>query len=163
MHGLVQAFKLIAAFMPVSHLLLPLLLVVLGHGIASTSKVLFRNLRRADLAATGELCRRGLAAEAGIGVELEDRFERLVSQGLKHAMVVAVDPQSDAVVGFLEVGTLPSPVPTPVIWNGVKAEGFPEVPYLANVVVDERFRRQGIGYRLVAIGGKVARKVGSAL
>ena len=123
------------------HGLLALLFPLVWMGFAA--KVQYRNLRRADLIAAGELCQRGLAAEAGIGAQLTQRFERLVSQGLKHAMVVAVDPSSDAVVGFLEVGTLPSPILMTVSWQGADLEGFPEVPYLANVVVDERFRRQG--------------------
>ena len=141
-------------------LLLLALASLLGYVSAEASgKIQFRNLRRADLPAAGELCQRGLAAEADIGVQLADRFERLVAQGMKHAMVVAVEPGSEAVVGFLEVGTLPSPVPMTVAWRGADVQSFPEVPYLANVVVDEGFRRQGIGYRLVAIGGKVAAKV----
>lgn len=110
---------------------------------AVSAKIQYRNLRQADLAAASALCQRGLSLEAGFGLELEERFERLVLQRSRHAMVVAVDGDCEEVIGFLEIGSLPSPVPRTVTWKGASMEGHPEVPFLANVVVDEPYRRQG--------------------
>jgi ribosomal protein S18 acetylase RimI-like enzyme len=75
-------------------------------------------------------------------------------------MVVATDSESKEVLGFLEVGTLPSPVAETVEWEGATTQVRPEVPYLGNVAVSRECRRQGVGSKLVRIGLKMAEKWG---
>ena len=59
-------------------------------------------------------------------------------RGYKHAMVLA---QADAsVVGFMEVGMLPSPLPRT---EAGADETFPDVPYIGNLCVDPGYRRRG--------------------
>jgi len=64
------------------------------------------------------------------------------------------DPQKHQLVGFLEMGTLPSPIFIPI--DGIQAR--PELPYLANVAVDASTRRRKIGSTLVQLATKIAAK-----
>ena len=118
--------------------------------------------------------------------QFSDRLLRLVDGGIKHAMIVAVkEEQSNNIIGFLEVGMLPCPVERnmvleqPIsntitssssssssesIWEDVakaQSQGIKsrsDVPYLGNVAVQETYRRQGVGQKLVRIGMKIAQK-----
>ena len=102
-------------------------------------------------------------------------------------MVVAEDAGTKEIIGFVEIGTMPSPVMLRTEWEGNIIESYAETPYMGNVCVDEGYRRQGsycmlylfllsfkdimkvysslllikgIAYRLVSIGNKVALKWG---
>ena len=119
-------------------------------------------------------------------IQFSDRLLRLVDGGIKHAMIVAVteEQSNNNIIGFLEVGMLPCPIEPNVvheqpisntitssmssesIWEDVaKAQSQSQgrnsrsdVPYLGNVAVQETYRRQGVGQKLVRIGMKIAQK-----
>jgi ribosomal protein S18 acetylase RimI-like enzyme len=117
--------------------------ILLSCWVSGALKILYRNLQRPDLTAAGDLSARCFDFNtASFTSELEQRFDQLVIGGFKHAMVVAVDETSQAIVGFVEVGTLPSPVPVRKEWQGNIIEEYPESPYMGNVCVDPDFRRQ---------------------
>eukprot|EP01041_Mallomonas_annulata_P008735 gene8735-18054_t len=119
--------------------------------------VLYRNVKETDLKNVSILCANVFASASDTDTNLisyedqyVDRFKNRVDQGLKHSMVLAsVD---DIVVGFVEVGMLPSPL------RSVSGD----VPYLGNLAVEPSFRRLGIGRRLVRIGLKTAEKWGES-
>jgi len=87
-------------------------------------------------------------------------------ESLPHSFLVATMPSSvvddtgtsdqykHQLVGFLEMGTLPSPIYIPI--DGIKAR--PELPYIANVAVDPSTRRRKIGSTLVQLATKIAAK-----
>lgn len=66
--------------------------------------------------------------------------------------------QKDYVVGFVEIGMLPSPIKEEKEWNGVLTKATVDVPYLGNLVVDNEWRRNGIASKMVRIVLKVAEK-----
>ena len=90
-------------------------------------KLEYRNAKAADLEAISSLCseafdgpfqwHQAIAKQRSINeykAQLSDRLTNMVNRDAKHAMVVAVDG-SDGVVGFLEVGMLPSPLATDAV------------------------------------------------
>ena len=90
----------------------------------------------------------------------QDRYKQSLKKRLdmpQHAMIVAIS-EDDKIAGFMELGTLPSPVPVVITWNGVETQKRPEMPYLANLAVDKDFRRQKIGTELVRLALKIACK-----
>ena len=122
--------------------------------------------------------------------QFEDRFSRFIRGGKKHAMICAVEADTtieagvegcsnsyinsgDAVAGkicsypqglqgFLEIGTLPSPVPVEVGWLGNIVKAKVDVPFIGNVAVAPQHRRRGVGTRLVRIAERVAQKWGDS-
>ena len=99
-------------------------------------------------------------AEDGYKKQLDYRMEKLVKAGAKHALIVVVpDTNGDGdVAGFMELGTMPSPIPVTVEWNGCMTETRPEMPYLANVAVGTKYRRQKIGSKLVQLAIRISEK-----
>ena len=89
-------------------------------------KLEYRNARDSDIASISELCSESfdgpfqwhqqiqkLQSIDSFKVQLKDRLTNLVAKGVKHTMIVAIDSERSekyAVVGFLEVGLLPSPI-----------------------------------------------------
>ncbi|OEU14087.1 hypothetical protein FRACYDRAFT_262494 [Fragilariopsis cylindrus CCMP1102] len=84
---------------------------------------------------------------------------------LPHSFLVATIPSlsiivddndtSTSVVGFLEMGCLPSPIPISI---GGNKNARPELPYIANVAVNPTARRRKIGSTLVRLATKIAAK-----
>ena len=78
---------------------------------------------------------------------------------LPHFFVVATipgdstdkDQETDRIIGFLEMGTLPPPIPNSPI-------GKVELPYIGNVAVSNDSRRRKVGSTLVRLATKVAAK-----
>jgi len=78
---------------------------------------------------------------------LETRLNQIISAGdgcnaSRYAMIVASDAQTGRVVGMVEMGLLPCPVP-------LSRRPAPELPYLVNLAVLKEYRRRGIGQQLV--------------
>ena len=89
-------------------------------------KLEYRNAKESDIPSISELCSESfdgpfqwhqqiqkLQSIDAFRVQLKDRLTNLVAKGVKHTMIVAIDneqPEKYAVVGFLEVGLLPSPI-----------------------------------------------------
>lgn len=89
-------------------------------------KLEYRNAKISDIGSISELCSESfdgpfqwhqqiqrLQSIDSFKVQLTDRLNNLVSKGVKHCMIVAVDgekPEKSSIVGFLEVGLLPSPI-----------------------------------------------------
>lgn len=134
----------------------------------------FRNVQTEDLRIIAGLCvdvfegpfqwYDSLKRQAGIesmSSELHDRYFRFIKGGKKHSMVVAIEKdanKNNEIAAFLEVGTLPSPITVNSTWEGQAVETRPEVLFLGNVAVSDKYRRRGIGSKLVKIGCKVAEK-----
>ena len=98
-------------------------------------KLEYRNAKSSDIDSISELCSESfdgpfqwhqqiqrLQSVDAFKVQLKDRLNNLVAKGVKHCMIVAIDSEQsekNSVVGFLEVGLLPSPIgiepPTPVM------------------------------------------------
>lgn len=148
----IQVLEVLAAEMLLN------LAIALAISSALGGTIQYRNLQRADLSSASDLVIKSFGLNEQFADELTDRHERLVVGGFKHSMCVAVD--DGTVVGFMEVGMLPSPVPRRTEWQGNIVESYPESPYIGNLCVQEAYRRQRIGYRLVAIGQKMAQKWG---
>jgi len=157
---------------------------------AMSMNLVYRNVKTADMDAVASLCseafdgpfawHQALAKQQSVKeykAQLSDRLTNMVQRDAKHAMVVALD--GSEVVGFLEVGMLPSPLanddddaivtsaadatPPRSVWEEAAEESRvsrAEVPFLGNVAVAPSHRRQGIGARLVRVGMKVAEKWG---
>ncbi len=81
---------------------------------------------------------------------------------LPHLFLVATIPWSseegstneqevDRIIGFLEMGTLPPPIPNSPI-------GKVELPYIGNVAVSNDARRRRVGSTLVRLASKIAAK-----
>lgn len=88
--------------------------------------------------------------------QFNERYTRFVAAGYKHAMIVACEPSENegsgvttSVIGFIEVGQLPSPINSA---DGLERE---DKPYFGNVAVSPSVRRQGIGQRLIKIAMKL--------
>lgn len=61
------------------------------------------------------------------------------------------EQEEDRVIGFLEMGTLPPPIPNSPIGNV-------ELPYIGNVAVSNDVRRRKVGSTLVRLATKIATK-----
>lgn len=144
--------------------------VVFGSKIPTKSNIKFRNVRDTDIAPLAVLCADTFEGPFGMldffqknkyesefAQQISDRYRRLVLNGMKHAMLLA-ETENEGIVGFLEIGMLPSPIPVKKQWEGQEIEERPEVPYLGNVAVSSTCRRQGMGSKLVRIAEKVAEK-----
>lgn len=75
---------------------------------------------------------------------------------LPHLFLVATIPsaeeqRTDQIIGFLEMGTLPPPIPNSPI-------GKVELPYIGNVAVSNDVRRRKVGSTLVKLATKIATK-----
>ncbi len=96
--------------------------------------------------------------------QLKLRYNTLILQERKHAMISAVESvnlsqNQQKIVGFVEVGMLPSPFLSSVeLQDGTITRRREESLYLGNVVVNREYRRQGIGRRLLYISIKVSEK-----
>jgi ribosomal protein S18 acetylase RimI-like enzyme len=104
-------------------------------------------------------------AEDGYKKQLETRMEKLVKQGAKHALIVAANEDAGGeIAGFMELGTMPSPLAvlssttTTTTWQGIEIETKirPEKPYLANVAVGRDYRRNKMGSKLVRLAMKIS-------
>lgn len=89
-------------------------------------KLEYRNAKLSDIRAISELCSESfdgpfqwhqqiqkLQSIDSFQVQLTDRLNNLVLKGIKHSMIVAIDnekPEKSSVMGFVEIGLLPSPV-----------------------------------------------------
>lgn len=140
---------------------------------ASQTKFKFRNVQLDDIGSLAEMCAETFEGpfswldtlkkrrfEDEFKGQFKDRYTRLVQGGIQHAMILCEAPGQGGteVVGFLEVGLLPSPVVVPVSWEGQETESRPEVPFLGNVAVSPARRRQGLATKLVKLGEAVCRK-----
>ena len=107
-----------------------------------------------------------LSPERQLVLIAEKLAERMVDakkeESLPHLFLVATIPSSpeketsseqdeDRVVGFLEMGTLPPPIPNSPI-------GKVELPYIGNVAVSNDVRRKRVGSTLVRLATKIAAK-----
>jgi ribosomal protein S18 acetylase RimI-like enzyme len=97
-------------------------------------------------------------AENAYQTQLQNRMAGLVQQGAKHSLIVAVNQGNDEVAAFMELGTMPSPIPVTTFWEGQEIESRPELPYLANLAVSDTCRRQQLGTKLVRLAMKIAEK-----
>ena len=132
------------------------------------SKLVFRNVKRGDISNVANLCAECFNGPFGIlevfkkkqaintfETQLSDRFQGLIEGGAKHVMILGEDTDNhNKIIGFMELGTMPSPISTIKEWEGKKIEIKPEIPFLGNVVVDEDQRRKGIGSKLVKLALK---------
>lgn len=146
---------------------------------ANTLQITYRNLQLQDIPLVAELCsinfddtsatnRIKQDSIKGHIEQLSQRYNEMVlgkeaiKNGKKikdrHAMIVAVESNTNKLAGYLEVGLLPSPVKIEVEWAGATTLAHVDVPYLGNVIVNGECRRKGIGSRLVRVGIKVAEK-----
>lgn len=88
------------------------------------------------------------------------------SSSLPHAFLVATKTTTTnkavaadhGIAAFLELGTMPSPIVMERIWNGVPISTRPELPFVANLVVDPSTRRQKVGYTLLQLAIKIGKK-----
>jgi ribosomal protein S18 acetylase RimI-like enzyme len=133
--------------------------------------IAYRNLRGEDIEQVGNLCSETfdgpfqwyqfLDKQKSINTfqqQFSERYDNFVLKGFKHSMVVAVDPTSSEIVGFLEIGRLPRPLPKTKVWMNETIETRDDVPYIGNVVVQSEYRRASIGSKLLRIAFKVAQK-----
>jgi ribosomal protein S18 acetylase RimI-like enzyme len=103
-------------------------------------------------------------AEDGYKKQLKTRMEKLVKQGAKHALIVVANEDAGGeIAGFMELGTMPSPLPvlsttTISTWQGIEIESKirPEKPYLANVAIGRDYRRNKMGSKLVRLAMKIS-------
>ena len=89
--------------------------------------------------------------------QLEKRMKSLVQAGAQHALIVAAD-ENEKIAGFMELGTMPLPIPVVTTWEGIETTIRPEMPYLANLAVDKEYRRQKMGSKLVQLAIKISSK-----
>jgi ribosomal protein S18 acetylase RimI-like enzyme len=82
----------------------------------------------------------------------------LVQAGAKHTLIVVANTESGEIAGFMELGTMPSPIPLMSQWEGIEIETRPEMPYLANVAIAEAYQRQKMGSKLVLLAEKLSKK-----
>eukprot|EP01031_Cornospumella_fuschlensis_P024216 gene24217-29285_t len=97
-------------------------------------------------------------AQINLQSELQDRFVRYIGSGRQHAMLVAVNRTSQNIVGFAEVGMLPSPEQIKRTNETSQLSRRPDVPYLGNLAVCQSSRRLGIGSNLVYLSTKLVEK-----
>ena len=98
--------------------------------------------------------------------QLTDRYDNYVNKQAKHIMIVAenqnINSEKCEIVGFMELGTMLSPISKKSIeiWEGIETEveSRPELPFLGNVAVDNSYQRKGIGTKLVKLALKCAKK-----
>lgn len=100
-----------------------------------------------------------------IQAQLKRRMDaRTMPLNNNHMMIVGQIENSTTIVGFMELGTMPSPVSIQVKTpeDDDEEETFlsiqPERPFLANVAVNADFQRQRIGTRLVQLAIQIATK-----
>jgi ribosomal protein S18 acetylase RimI-like enzyme len=96
-------------------------------------------------------------AVSGYQQQLEKRMSSLVQAGAKHTLIV-VATESGEIAGFMELGTMPSPIPVMILWEGIETESRPEMPYLANVAVGEAYQRQKVGTQLVLLAENLSKE-----
>jgi ribosomal protein S18 acetylase RimI-like enzyme len=96
-------------------------------------------------------------AESGYQQQLGKRMSSLVQAGAKHTLIV-VATETGEIAGFMELGTMPSPIPVKTMWEGVETDSRPEMPYLANVAVGQSYQRQRMGSKLVLLAEKLSKK-----
>lgn len=101
-----------------------------------------------------------------IETKLAQRMADAKKEGsFPHSFLVATIPSSvvdettneqeeQRLVGFLEMGTLPSPIPISIDGNVAR----PELPYIGNVAVSNDVRRRKVGSTLVRLATKIAAK-----
>ncbi|KAG7356786.1 acetyltransferase GNAT domain containing protein [Nitzschia inconspicua] len=139
----------------------------------SSSQFTYRMAKNADLPAVAQLLRDTFESDdqnkdstkaKEIEQGLQCRMTEMKSTSLPHAFLVATPSDlvgvkaPDAIAAFLELGTMPSPISIEKEWNGVKVSTRPELPYVANLVVAESTRRQKVGYTMVQLAIKIAKK-----
>ena len=150
-----------------------------ANGLAvSSSKYTYRMAKTSDLPAIAELLNDVFENNdytannekntenfnpKSIEEKLKQRMVEMKSSSFPHAFLVATPTSpsenlSSSVVAFLELGTMPSPIAMEKEWNGVKVTTRPELPFVANVVVNKSTRRQNIGKTLVQLALKIAQK-----
>jgi ribosomal protein S18 acetylase RimI-like enzyme len=140
----------------------------------SKAKLSYRLAKHADLPAIARLLQSTFDKNDDINTEdatviqkkLEDRMITMKSSDMPHAFLVGCQ-DDDEIAAFLELGTMPSPVALQrkaKEWNGVKIESNrqsaiqPELPFVANLVVDESMRRQRVGFTMLQLAMKIAKK-----
>jgi len=137
-------------------------------------KTTYRNVRESDIGGIAELVSETFdgpfnalqamqksASYKNFLDQFQARYDNFVKSGKKkHAMLVAVDESTQDLKGFLELGTLPSPIPVDVSWKGITMQITTDIPYLGNVAVSSACRRQGIASKLIRIAEAYAEKWG---
>lgn len=141
----------------------------LSTSTSSTGSITYRNAREDDLAHIATLLtdtfegpyawyrqiNRRIDIEQ-MRSQLADRFFRFVLAKKKHSMIVAM--HNNDVIGFLELGTLPCPVPRNVTWQNTTVASTAEVPFLGNIAIATDFRRKQVASKLLMIGNKIVQK-----
>jgi ribosomal protein S18 acetylase RimI-like enzyme len=84
-------------------------------------------------------------------------MKSLLQAVAQNALIVAAD-ENEKIAGFMELGTMPSPIPVVTTWEGIETNIRPEMPYLANLAVDKEYRRQNMGSKLVQLAIKISSK-----
>ena len=101
-----------------------------------------------------------LSREEQLEIIQQNLSKRMVDakkeDSLPHLFLVATIPSTEKqednrVIGFLEMGTLPPPIPNSPI-------GKVELPYIGNVAVSNDVRRRKVGSTLVKLATKIATK-----
>jgi len=149
----------------ISFLLLVLNIVYVAFALSNSPKISFRKARVDDMGQIATLMvdvfdevpgwnvvQRKIA-ENGYKMQLGERMESGCT-----SMIVACDEIEDRIAAFLELGTMPSPVPVVTVWEGMETETRPEIPYLGNLAVSPLYRRQKIGTRMVKLACRMAAK-----
>jgi predicted N-acetyltransferase YhbS len=136
-----------------------------------STEINYRKATTADLPAIAKLLNEAFDDDWGDCKEIERKLgermtENVVSvSSYRHVFLVAsssvvttAENSHGAVVAFLELGTMPSPIPIVKEWNGIKIDTRPELPFVANLVVDKSSRRRKVGYTMVQLAMKIAKK-----
>jgi ribosomal protein S18 acetylase RimI-like enzyme len=119
----------------------------------------------------------------GIQEKLQQRMKDMKSSSIPHAFLIATTTSTEKsagfidlnataqpidggdlssfstrIAGFMELGTMPSPISIEKEWNGVSVAVRTDLPYVANLVVDESMRRKKVGFTLIQLALKIAKK-----
>ena len=89
--------------------------------------------------------------------QLQDRRARLVATGKQHVMMVARSDNGE-VVGFLEMGLLPSA--NEAVLSATGADSSRKFPTIGNLVIDPGYRRRGVARGLMLRAESVAQSWG---
>jgi predicted N-acetyltransferase YhbS len=133
----------------------------------NSNKLSYRTAKPSDIQEIARLLNDDDDDDADVVGTMEDQLNRRMNDMLTqkdaqpHAFLVATtseDPtpsSSSTVVGFIELGTMPSPIMMEKEWNEVTISTRPELPFVANLVVAKSIRRQKVGYTLIQLALKV--------
>lgn len=127
------------------------------------SKITYRKAKQSDLPSIANLLIQtfdvndmvkdsGVSSVANISTKSKEMHVEQLEKRLtlpQHILIVGLHTKSKKIIGFMELGTMPSPVST---------RRGREYPFLANLAVDSKFQRQKVGTKLVQLAEKIATK-----